>query len=214
MTGAQVVDTWTQNANGELAITTRNLTPADIGAQPAGNYQPIGDYKTKQSPVVDPTATAYDGSVLSYIETLTQNENGEISATKRSFDMAAYIQKTIGDATNIMNFRGVVEPTEAGFAADIATITSPVNGDVVLYGEYEYIYNGTKWEQFGDATGAIATAKAYTDEKIAEIHTVDNDTIKLNNNKAYVAKVSTDVLVQGEQELVLCGGNAFGFASN
>ena len=117
--------------------------------------------------------------------------------------MAAYIQKTIGDATNIMNFRGVVEPTEAGFAADIAAITSPVNGDVVLYGEYEYIYNGTKWEQFGDATGAIATAKDYTDEKIAEIHTVDNDTIKLNNNKAYVAKVSTDVLVQGEQELVL-----------
>lgn len=47
LAGAQVVDTWTQNANGELAITTRNLTPADIGAQPAGNYQPVGDYKTK-----------------------------------------------------------------------------------------------------------------------------------------------------------------------
>ena len=214
LAGAQVVDTWTQNANGELAITTRNLTPADIGAQPAGNYQPVGDYKTKQTAVADPTAAAYDGSVLSYIETLTQNENGEISATKRSFDMAAYIQKTIGDATNIMNFRGVVEPTDAGFAADIATITSPVNGDVVLYGEYEYIYNGTKWEQFGDATGAIATAKDYTDKEIAKIHSVDGDTIKLKDNKAYVAKVSTDVLVQGEQELVLCGGNAFGFASN
>lgn len=128
--------------------------------------------------------------------------------------MAAYIQKTIGDSTNIMNFRGVVEPTEAGFAADIAVITSPVNGDVVLYGEYEYIYNGTKWEQFGDATGAIATAKDYTDKEIAKIHSVDGDTIKLKDNKAYVAKVSTDVLVQGEQELVLCGGNAFGFTVN
>lgn len=214
LTGAQVVGSWTQDENGEVAVTPRNLTPADIGAQPAGNYQEAGDYKVKQTPVADPTATKYDGSVLSYIETLSQNENGEISATKRSFDMAAYIEKVIGDSTNIMNFRGVVTPSEAGFAADVAVITSPQNGDVILYGEYEYIYNGTKWEQFGDATGAIATAKAYTDAEIAKIHSVDNDTIKLNDNKAYVAKVSTDVLVQGTQELVLCGGNAFGFGSN
>jgi hypothetical protein len=151
--------------------------------------------------------------VLSYIESLSQNENGEISATKRSFDMAAYVQKVIGDSTNIMNFRGVITPTDAGFATDVAVITSPQNGDVILYGEYEYIYNGTKWEVFGDATGAISTAKAYTDAEIAKIHTVDDDTIKLNNNKAYVAKVSTDVLAQGTQELVLCGGNAFGFNS-
>ena len=213
LTGAQVVDTWSQNANGEMAVTTRNLTPADIGAQPAGNYQAAGDYKVKQSAVADPTATKYEGSVLSYIETLSQNENGEISATKRSFDMAAYIEKVIGDSTNIMNFRGVVTPSEAGFAADVAVITSPQNGDVILYGEYEYIYNGTKWEQFGDATGAIATAKAYTDAEIAKIHGVDDDTIKLNNNKAYVAKVSTDVLVQGTEELILRGGNAFGYDS-
>lgn len=213
LTGAQVVGSWAQDANGEIAVTPRTLTPADIGAQPAGNYQAAGDYKTKQTAVADPTATKYEGSVLSYIESLSQNENGEISATKRSFDMAAYIEKVIGDSTNIMNFRGVVTPSEAGFAADVAVITSPQNGDVILYGEYEYIYNGTKWEQFGDATGAIATAKAYTDAEIAKIHTVDNDTIKLNENKAYVAKVSTDVLVQGTQELVLCGGNAFGFNS-
>jgi hypothetical protein len=205
LTGAEVVGSWTQNANGELAITPRTLTPADIGAQAAG------DYKTKQTAVVDPTATAYNGSTLSYIETISQNENGVIAATKRSFDLAAYIDQKIGDSTNIMNFRGVVDKTDAGFATDVAVITSPQNGDVILYGEYEYIYNGTKWEVFGDATGAIATAKAYTDAEIAKIHTVDNDTIKLNNNKAYVAKVSTDVLVQGEQELVLCAGNAFGY---
>ena len=205
LTGAEVVGSWTQNANGELAITARTLTPADIGAQAAG------DYKTKQTAVVDPTATAYNGSTLSYIETISQNENGVIAATKRSFDLAAYINQKIGDSTNIMNFRGVVDKTDAGFATDVAVITSPQNGDVILYGEYEYIYNGTKWEVFGDATGAIATAKAYTDAEIAKIHTVDNDTIKLNNNKAYVAKVSTDVLVQGEQELVLCAGNAFGY---
>ncbi len=213
LSGAQVVDTWSQNANGEMAVTTRNLTPADIGAQPAGNYQEAGNYKTKQTAVADPTATKYEGSVLSYIETLSQNENGEISATKRSFDMAAYIQKVIGDSTNVMNFRGVVEKTDAGFATDVAVITSPQNGDVVLYGEYEYIYNGTKWEQFGDTTGAIATAKKYTDDSIAAllVKGVDNKSIKLNEGKAYVAEVSTDVLAQGEQELVLCAGDANGY---
>lgn len=57
----------------------------------------------------------------------------------------------------------------------------------------------------------LATAKAYTDAEIAKIHGVDDKTIKLAENKAYVAEVSTDVLVQGAQELVLCGGNASGF---
>lgn len=60
----------------------------------------------------------------------------------------------------------------------------------------------------------LATAKAYTDAEIAKIHGVDNKTIKLAENKAYVAEVSTDILVQGAQELVLCGGNASGFGSN
>lgn len=210
LTGAQVIGAWTQNSNGELAIITRDLTPADIGAQP------VGDYKTKQTAVADPTATVYNGTTLSYIETLSQDENGVIKATKRSFDLTAYIDQKIGDSTNIMNFRGVVEPTEAGFAADIAVITSPQNGDVVLYGDYEYIYNGTKWEQFGDATGAVATAKKYTDDSIAalraSIHGVDNKTIKLNeSNNVYVAEVSTDVLVQGTKELVLSAGNASGY---
>lgn len=57
----------------------------------------------------------------------------------------------------------------------------------------------------------LATAKGYTDAEIAKIHSVDDDTIKLKDNKAYVAKVSTDVLVQGESELVFCAGNATGY---
>ena len=59
----------------------------------------------------------------------------------------------------------------------------------------------------------LVTAKAYTDAEIAKIHGVDDKTIKLAENKAYVAEVSTDILVQGAQELVLCGGNASGFAT-
>jgi hypothetical protein len=61
-------------------------------------------------------------------------------------------------------------------------------------------------------TGILALAKGYTDSSIsalqASIHGVDDKTIKLNENKAYVAEVSTDVLVQGTKTLVLNAGTA------
>jgi hypothetical protein len=64
----------------------------------------------------------------------------------------------------------------------------------------------TRANAYSDAN--LATAKKYTDDEIAKLHTVDGDTIQLKDNKAYVAKVSTDVLEQGTLELVLCGGDA------
>ena len=68
-------------------------------------------------------------------------------------------------------------------------------------------------------TGILAQAKSYTDEQIAAIPVAtaealglvkyDNATIKMNeNNQLYVAEVSTDILKQGEQELIINGGSA------
>lgn len=68
-------------------------------------------------------------------------------------------------------------------------------------------------------TGILAQAKTYTDEQIAALPVAtaealglvkyDNSTIKMNeSNQLYVAKVSTDVLEQGVQTLVLNGGSA------
>ena len=62
----------------------------------------------------------------------------------------------------------------------------------------------------------LAAAKKYTDDSIdalrTSIHGVDDKTIKLNeSNNVYVAEVSTDVLTQGSQELVLCAGDANGY---
>lgn len=68
-------------------------------------------------------------------------------------------------------------------------------------------------------TGILATAKKYTDDQIAAIPVAtasalglvkfDNDTVKMNeSNQLYVAKVSTDILTQGKEVLILNGGNA------
>ena len=68
-------------------------------------------------------------------------------------------------------------------------------------------------------TGILAVAKAYTNEKVAAIPAAtaealglvkfDDATIKMNeNNQLYVAEVSTDILTQGKDILVLNGGSA------
>ena len=70
-----------------------------------------------------------------------------------------------------------------------------------------------------ETTGILAQAKSYADSAIANIPVAtaedlglvkfDNDTIQMNeNNQLYTAKVSTDILVQGTQTLILNGGSA------
>ena len=70
-----------------------------------------------------------------------------------------------------------------------------------------------------ETTGILATGKAYTDSQIAALPAAtadalglvkyDNTTVKMNDNKQlYVAKVSTDILEQGTNVLILNGGSA------
>ena len=179
------------------------------------------------------------------------------------------LTEDVGNVTNIMNFRGVVENTEAGFEEDIKALTDPKDGDVIIYKEQEYVYNNGVWVLFGDAgadaaaisaltnrvaanetailainnadTGILAQAKAnttaqitaldlantyeqkgaaadalteakgYTDGLIAalKVKDVDNTTLQLSDTGvASVKAISTDLLVQGELELILNGGSA------
>lgn len=59
-------------------------------------------------------------------------------------------------------------------------------------------------------TGILAQANKHTNDSIAAllVKGVDDKTIKLNEGKAYVAEVSTDLLVQGAIELHLVAGDA------
>lgn len=94
LTGAKVLKNLSQNANGDISYETRDLTPADIGAQPAGNYQPAGDYKTVQTAVTDPTV---NGKSLTFIDTISQDTNGKISATKKNVNLDDYSTKAVAD---------------------------------------------------------------------------------------------------------------------
>ena len=69
-----------------------------------------------------------------------------------------------------------------------------------------------------ESTGILATAKKYTDDQIAAIPAataetlglvkVDNVSIQAENGVISVKAISTDLLVNGEEELILNGGSA------
>ena len=71
------------NENVITATLNKNFALADD----LSNYQPVGNYKTKQGVVKDPEA---NGSTLEFISNITQNENGEITPTKKTVNLSEY----------------------------------------------------------------------------------------------------------------------------
>jgi hypothetical protein len=125
-----------------------------------------------------------------------------------------------------MNFRGVVAKNEGNtLVQDVAQagIGDLADGDVIIYGDKEYVYQGGAWHEFGDATGN-AEAIGQLSGRIDAIEAWKPD--NASNTKAGLIKgtekgvsieagevksVSMDLLVNGECEIVFCAGNAFGF---
>ena len=153
-------------------------------------------------------------------------------AVKTNTEAIAELKEQIGDVSNIMNFRGVVPYVEG---SDVTTeaakiIKNIADGDVIIYGEKEYVRSGSIWVEFGDASGnASAISKlqervgaiegwkpvAATNEKAGLIkgtaHTVTDGVTTgtgVHIEGGEVKSVSTDLLVNGAFELILCGGSA------
>ena len=73
----------------------------------------------------------------------------------------------------------------------------------------EYLAEGILALAKAHSDANLAAAKKHTDDAIAAMFSVDGKSIKLNEeNKAYVAEVSTDLLVNGSMELHLVAGSA------
>ena len=143
---------------------------------------------------------------------------------------------TIDKLAEIVNYIEADRTGALDMAADIQAnsnaikaIYTPADGDTPASGAL--ITEITRVEGKADAnaqaiaainhvdTGILAVAKKYTDDSIAGLPAAttdalglvkyDGNTIQMNDSKQlYVAKVSTDILEQGVQTLVLNGGTA------
>ena len=162
------------------------------------------------------TAATYDDSKVK--EDIQKNAdaiavlNGDINTAGSVAKSAAEAAKTevatlIGDAPEaldtIYEIAAWIQNDESGAAALSNTVAT---------------HSTTLSEITNADTGILAQAKAYTDDAIAGLPAataevlglvkVDNVSIKADEGVISVKAVSTDLLVQGEQELVLNGGSA------
>ena len=175
---------------------------------------------------------------IARVEGLISSETGRAQGAEallsgRLDTVEAFWKEAIrdGDEKNVIDtlkeIQEYIESDESGASAMAASIKANSDAIAAIYNVAE---DGTKSgtlvteiarvdsaiAAINDAsTGILAKAKAHTDASIAAllVKDVDNKTIKLNEGKAYVAEVSTDVLAQGEKELIFSAGNASGYTT-
>jgi hypothetical protein len=88
----------TDAVTGNLAVFDANGNPVDGNCKPA-DFQPAGDYKTVQTAVSDPTAS---GTALAFIDTISQDTNGEISVTKKTVANVSASTSGVGGTNGLM----------------------------------------------------------------------------------------------------------------
>ena len=104
------------------------------------------------------------GQMLSSIQDYVNQVDGELATTKEDVaehgeqlsdlsEAVSTLEETIVGLSGAMNFKGVVETNPANITEGYK------NGDVVIYGNKEYVWNNNAFVEFGDAT---ANAEAIT----------------------------------------------------
>ena len=142
------------------------------------------------------------------IGVLNSDVNTTGSVAKIAADAAkAEVATVVGAAPEAMN---TLEEVAAWIANDQSGAAAMANDIATNKAAIATINNET--------TGILAVSKKYTDDAIAGLPAataetlglvkVDNVTIQANEGVISVKEISTDLLVQGTEELVLCGGTA------
>lgn len=166
---------------GKKANATDVYTKSEVGTITEGKtlVEMIADAKSEAS---------YDDTEVRGL--ITAEADRAKAAEKANADAIAKLTSDVGNVANVMNFVGAKDeiPTDN---------TGYENGDVIIVGNQEYVFDGSAWQAFGDAsvngalisaldnrvtanetaitainnetTGILATAKGYTDAQIAAI---------------------------------------------
>lgn len=120
----------------------------------------VSTFKTSTFDPLAERVTAVETKASANETAITNLKNTEVKANAEAI---AKLAQDIGNVANVMNFRGVSSSETVG-----ADITDPQNGDVIIFGEAEYVYDGSKWVKFGDASDN-ATAISDLQDRVGTI---------------------------------------------
>ena len=95
----------TDAVTGNFAIFDANGNPVDGNCKPA-DFQAVGNYKTTQTAVSDPSA---DGNAAAFIDSISQNANGEITVTKKNVQAASDSQAGLMSAADFTKLAALQE---------------------------------------------------------------------------------------------------------
>jgi hypothetical protein len=90
---------------GNFAGLDANGNLVDSGSK-ASDFQAAGDYKTTQTAVSNPTA---DGNAAAFIDSISQNANGEITVTKKNVQAASASQAGLMSAADFSKLAALQE---------------------------------------------------------------------------------------------------------
>lgn len=145
--------------------------------------------------------TTYNEKVSALESSIGENTTAASNAQKRADDAYAYadankdlidghntriseVEGKLNQVTNVMDFIGVTttDPSanegKGTITINDSIVTNLHKGDVTIYGDKEYIYDGDKWSEFGDATGNASAITALTNRVAANegnITTLQNE---------------------------------------
>lgn len=119
-------------------------------------------------------ATAVEEGLAGRIDALDKAETGRVSV----------LEKQVAALNAATHFEGKVEGDtfDAAIAAAIADGKEFEAGDIVVYGNKEYIFDGTSWIELGDTTAEQSRISALEGWKTTASQTIANNTAAIESN--------------------------------
>lgn len=208
-----------ENTDGSIAAMIKAEADRAKGVE-AGHESRIAEVETFFAAIEAPDTTIDTlAEIIHYIESDKSGASEMAASIKANTDAIAAINNAdsgvLAQAKSYTNTEiakltnsetGILALAKAHTDAEIALLAK-ADTDNLAAAKAHSDANLVIANNHSDAN--LATAKKYTDDAIAAMFSVDDKTIKLNeDNKAYVAEVSTDSLVNGSMELRLVAGSA------
>lgn len=187
-----------KQTNGVVEVTRRALEAADIPVIEQAQVNGLGDALAgKQDNLT------FDGEY---------NPETNPVATKNS------VAAAVANLEGAMHFRGKVEGDTLEAAITASDIKDWAAGDVILWGEYEYVFDGNDWLELGNTalyqlksdaqTQHEALQKAIDDLDAAKQDVVPFENTPSEDDKVATVKSVTDRVSANNESLKYTGGDA------